>query len=55
MPQSPLPLSGESQPPDWSRARLLAEGIKHQFRLSLAGQILLRKRFRLLAEEDLAP
>jgi hypothetical protein len=51
MPQSPLPLTGESQPPDWSRARLLAEGIKHHFRLSLAGQILLGHELQTLKVE----
>jgi hypothetical protein len=51
MPQSPLPLSGESTAPDWSRARLLAEGIKHHFRLSLAGQILLGHELQTLKVE----
>jgi hypothetical protein len=46
-----LPLTGESQPPDWSRARLLAEGIKHHFRLSLAGQILLGHELQTLKIE----
>jgi hypothetical protein len=51
MPQSPLPLSGESTAPDWSRARNLAEGIKHHFRLSLAGQILLGHELQTLKVE----
>jgi hypothetical protein len=46
-----LPLTGESQAPDWSRARLLAEGIKHHFRLSLAGQILLGHELSILKVE----
>jgi hypothetical protein len=37
----PLDLHGESQPPDWSRARQILEGIRTCLRLSLAGQILL--------------
>jgi hypothetical protein len=36
-----LALTGESQPPDWSRARQIFEGIKLTARLSLAGRILL--------------
>lgn len=51
MSQSPLPLSGESTGPDWSRARSLAEGIKHHFRLSLAGQILLGHELQTLKIE----
>lgn len=51
MSQSPLPLSGESTGPDWSRARQLAEGIKHHFRLSLAGQILLGHELQTLKIE----
>lgn len=46
-----LPLSGESTGPDWSRARALAEGIKHHFRLSLAGQILLGHELQTLKVE----
>lgn len=39
--QAALALTGESTGPDWSRARFLADRIKHAMRLSLAGQILL--------------
>lgn len=46
-----LPLTGESTGPDWSRARFLAEGIKHHFRLSLAGQILLGHELQTLKIE----
>jgi hypothetical protein len=46
-----LPLQGESKPPDWSRARFLVEGIKHHFRLSLAGQILLGHELQTLKVE----
>jgi hypothetical protein len=46
-----LALVGESQPPDWSRARHYAEGIKHHFRLSLAGQILLGHELQTLKIE----
>ena len=46
-----LDLTGESQAPDWSRARNLAEGIKHHFRLSLAGQILLGHELQTLKVE----
>jgi hypothetical protein len=49
--QTGLSLEGESQPPDWSRARQLAEGIKHHFRLSLAGQILLGYELQTLKVE----
>jgi hypothetical protein len=46
-----LPLTGESNLPDWSRARALADGIKHHFRLSLAGQILLGHELQTLKIE----
>lgn len=46
-----LALTGESTAPDWSRARLLVEGIKHHFRLSLAGQILLGHELQTLKVE----
>lgn len=39
--QHSLPLTGESRPPDWSRARQILEGVKLTARLSLAGRILL--------------
>jgi hypothetical protein len=46
-----LALTGESTAPDWSRARLLVDGIKHHFRLSLAGQILLGHELQTLKVE----
>lgn len=49
--QTGLALTGESAAPDWSRARSLAEGIKHHFRLSLAGQILLGHELQTLKIE----
>lgn len=49
--QTGLALEGESTNPDWSRARALAEGIKHHFRLSLAGQILLGHELQTLKQE----
>ncbi len=38
---APLALTGESKPPDWTRARTILAGIKTCLRLSLAGQVLL--------------
>lgn len=46
-----LPLVIDATGPDWSRARSLAEGIKHHFRLSLAGQILLGHELQTLKIE----
>lgn len=49
--QAPLPLTGESTGPDWTRARAYMEGIKTFARLSLAGQILLGHELQTLKVE----
>lgn len=49
--QPGLALKGESTGPDWSRARMLVEGIKLAFRVSLAGQILLGMELLTLKTE----
>ncbi|WP_035605108.1 hypothetical protein [Haloferula sp. BvORR071] len=36
-----LELTGESKPPDWSRARELREGIKHALRVAIGAQVML--------------
>ena len=46
-----LALQGESTNPDWTRARQIQEGIKHAFRMSLAGQILLGHELQTLKLE----
>ena len=48
---APLPLTGESTGPDWSRARAMLSGIKTMVRMTLAAQVMLGLELQTLKVE----